>query len=76
MGDYFAKLASSYKVALLEPQQLVQLARSREQRRFRLVDEEDITQWRSDLPTRFSALRDEHFPLFLTYDHVRSHFMY
>jgi hypothetical protein len=35
-----------------------------------LVDHDDVIDWRNDLPDRFSLLGDEHFPLFLTFDHV------
>lgn len=33
-----------------------------------LVDVDDDTEWRGDLPVRFSDLDDQHFPLFITYD--------
>nr|GAT46622.1 predicted protein [Mycena chlorophos] len=33
-----------------------------------LVDVDDEIGWRSDLPERYSELKDEHFPLFLTFD--------
>ena len=32
------------------------------------LDEEDY--WSDDLPQKFSALEDKHFPLFITYDRV------
>lgn len=70
MSNYFGKLSASYKLASFEPHQLVQLAQSKAKRKFRLVDEEDATRWRADLPDKFSALKDEHFPLFITFDHV------
>ena len=38
----------------------------------KLVNQDDNDKWRSDLPERFSELRDEHFPLFITYDLVRT----
>jgi hypothetical protein len=35
-----------------------------------LLDIDDEVNWRSDLPKRYSELRDEHFPLFVTFDRV------
>jgi len=35
-----------------------------------LWNEDDDTEWRNDLPKRFSELEDCHFPLFLTFDQV------
>jgi hypothetical protein len=37
----------------------------------RMTNAEEEEHWRSDLPVRFSELRDEHFPLFVTFDKVR-----
>jgi hypothetical protein len=34
------------------------------------VDADDELNWRSDLPTKYSDLKDEHFPLFITFDRV------
>ena len=36
-----------------------------------LVDHDEEEDYRSSLPARFSQLRDEHFPLFVTFDKVR-----
>ncbi|KAJ7451097.1 hypothetical protein FB451DRAFT_1566339 [Mycena latifolia] len=35
-----------------------------------LLDIDDELHWRSDLPKRYSELRDEHFPLFVTFDRL------
>ncbi|KAJ7051208.1 hypothetical protein C8F01DRAFT_1237408 [Mycena amicta] len=35
-----------------------------------LEDADDDLNWRNDIPERFSELRDEHFPLFLTFDRL------
>lgn len=35
-----------------------------------LVDIDDEMNWRNDLPRKYSELRDEHFPLFITFDRV------
>ena len=37
-----------------------------------LLNSAEEDQLHTDLPTRFSELSDEHFPLFITYDHVRN----
>jgi hypothetical protein len=37
------------------------------------IDLDDMDQWRSDLPRKFSELTDENFPLFITYDQVCVH---
>ncbi|KAF7306351.1 UvrD-like helicase ATP-binding domain-containing protein [Mycena indigotica] len=37
-----------------------------------LMDADDDPSWRNDLPDRFSELKDEHFPLFLTYEKLSS----
>src|SRR6266511_5132660 len=36
-----------------------------------LLNEDDDTKWRNDLPENFTDLEDNHFPLFITFDHVR-----
>ena len=36
-----------------------------------LFNEDDDTKWRNDLPGKFTDLEDDHFPLFMTFDHVR-----
>src|SRR5260221_7274366 len=33
-----------------------------------IFNAEDDTEWRSDLPDKFSELEDTHFPLFITFD--------
>lgn len=35
-----------------------------------LVHQDDIGEWRNDLPQRYSELEDHHFPLFITFDTV------
>lgn len=36
-----------------------------------MIDVDDLVDWSGDLPSKFSDLRDEHFPLFTTYNGVR-----
>ncbi|KAF8962917.1 hypothetical protein BDZ97DRAFT_1759046 [Flammula alnicola] len=54
------------------PSKLQELAQSRKERasepELNLVDVDDLDDWRSDLPKRFSHLEDRHFPLFIASD--------
>jgi hypothetical protein len=71
--DYFEKLLGSLATASLSLQELARLAKMKQT----VHEEEDLIQadddvtWRADLPSQFSLLKDEHFPLFITFDHVR-----
>lgn len=40
-----------------------------------IFNEDDDPMWRNDLPERFSDLEARHFPLFITFDHVRHLFL-
>ena len=69
--EYFAKLLESLASAgrsLAELKDLAERQRHREEQG--LVDRDEEIYWRGDLPKRYGALREEHFPMFLTYDHV------
>jgi hypothetical protein len=68
--EYFAKLLSSLEDAACSPEELRMRERDLEQET-EFIDQDDNQQWRRDLPENFSELRDEHFPLFITYDRVR-----
>ena len=68
--EYFATLMSSLEAEGCSPEELRKRKRDAEEIEF--VDQDDNEQWRSDLPERFSELLDEHFPLFITYDRVRT----
>jgi len=67
--EYFAKLMSSLETAACSPKELRAIERDPEQE-IEYFDQDDNKQWRSDLPEKFSALRDDHFPLFTTFDKV------
>ena len=69
--EYFAKLTSSLEAAAYSPDELRAVEKDVEQD-IEFVPQDDDNQWRSDLPERFSQLLDEHFPLFITYDRVRT----
>ena len=69
--EYFSKLLDSLSTAKRTREELAQFVKSkRQQNEEGLVDIDDDQTWRADLPSRFSQLRDEHFPLFLTFDSV------
>jgi len=72
VDEYFQKLLESLNASNKSREELVQLAAKRrvEHETGGLVDLDDDDHWRSDLPAKFSDLRDEHFPLFLTFDKV------
>jgi hypothetical protein len=40
-----------------------------------IFNEDDDPTWRNDLPVRFSDLEEKHFPLFITFNHVRLQFL-
>ena len=69
--EYFVKLLESLSTAAQSPTELVKIAkRKKQQQEQGLVDRDEEIYWRGDLPMRYSALQDEHFPMFVTYDHV------
>lgn len=70
--EYFAKLLESLAIAARSPEELVELANTQKCARDDggLVDLDDEVDWRNDLPRQFGLLRDEHFPLFITFDRV------
>lgn len=69
--EYFAKLMGSLEAATYSRERLRAMGKSISKRP-RLVDQDDNDHWRSDLPDKFSGLSEEHFPLFITYDRVRT----
>jgi len=71
VGKYFSKLMLSLKAASHSPEELREMGKNIEEDTG-LIDLDDIDQWRSDLPRRFSKLTDDNFPLFITYDLVRA----
>ena len=69
VGEYFSKLMLSVEAASYSPEQLRKMSKSVE-KEMEFVDMDDMDDWRSDLPMKFSELTDEHFPLFITYERV------
>jgi hypothetical protein len=70
--EYFVKLLASASAASKSPEELKALAAAQKfgPEREAMVDKDDELRYRSDLPTKFSLLTDQHFPLFITFDHV------
>jgi len=70
--EYFLKLLESLITASQSLQDLAKLAKAKkpQQDEDGLIDQDDVLNWRSDLPHRFSLLNDHHFPLFITFDRV------
>ncbi|KAJ7139425.1 hypothetical protein C8R44DRAFT_764441 [Mycena epipterygia] len=63
--EHFMKLAAGYR-----PSSNLGNAAKAKMTTGALLDIDDDLNWRSDLPKRYSDLRDEHFPLFLTFDRL------
>ncbi|KAK0444957.1 uncharacterized protein EV420DRAFT_1721599 [Desarmillaria tabescens] len=67
--EYFSKLAGSLAMASRTFAELMRLPKAaQDQEDLGLVDVDDIVDWRSDLPAKFSELEEKHFPLFITFD--------
>jgi hypothetical protein len=73
VDEYFMKLSLSLAAGSRSPAELKELIAGKVRQGSRMVAAEDDTKWRSDLPSRFSALQDHHFPLFITFDAVCTH---
>ena len=70
--EYYTKLAASHAAAKRTAEESRQLAAQQQADKDRgLVDRDEEEYWRGSLPEAFSELKDEHFPLFVTFDHVR-----
>jgi hypothetical protein len=70
--EYYVKLSESLSTAGLSPQQLAELSKhkSSQQQDAAMLDHDEEVTWSEDIPSRFSLLRDEHFPLFITFSDV------
>jgi len=67
--ERFKMLYESIKSVSCSPKELKLLAQTKVATRAE-TDPLLFETWPSDLPRRFSDLNDEHFPLFVAYDHV------
>ena len=68
--EYFEKLTSSLAIASLPSADLTNQSRAQYRDDLGLIDADDIVDWRTDLPTKYSELGERHFPLFITFDSV------
>ncbi|KAK0440419.1 uncharacterized protein EV420DRAFT_1650550 [Desarmillaria tabescens] len=67
--EYFAKLSSSLAMASQSSADLTKLPRAPQyQDDLGLIDADDVVDWRTDLPAKYSELEERHFPLFITFD--------
>ncbi len=74
--DYFEKLSTSLTHAskTLEELRSLSVAPPDRDTSISLIPQEE-SQVRKDLPEKYSELEDKHFPLFITYDAVRSSYV-
>ncbi|KAK2462120.1 hypothetical protein APHAL10511_006583 [Amanita phalloides] len=69
--EYFNKMLESLGMSNKSPEELKAMAQAQKYNEFDdLVDKDEDFDLNSSLPSKFSDLRDEHFPLFLTFDHL------
>ncbi|KAH7926210.1 hypothetical protein BV22DRAFT_1063475 [Leucogyrophana mollusca] len=66
--EYFAKLLESLALAGYSAKKLASLANKDSQTE--LVDLDDVPDWHSDIPRKYSLLEDRHFPLFVTFERL------
>ncbi|KAH7911824.1 hypothetical protein BJ138DRAFT_1005801 [Hygrophoropsis aurantiaca] len=66
--EYFAKLLESLALAGHTVKELATVATKDSE--MALVDVDDVPEWHSDIPLKFSLLEDKHFPLFLTFERL------
>ncbi|EGN93944.1 hypothetical protein SERLA73DRAFT_78326 [Serpula lacrymans var. lacrymans S7.3] len=69
VNEYFTKLMESLALQGLSAKELAEMDHISSQREKELINIDEID-WRSDLPSSFSLLQDEHFPLFVTFDRL------
>ncbi|KAK0245294.1 hypothetical protein EDD85DRAFT_13428 [Armillaria nabsnona] len=67
--EYFAKLSNSLAVASQLSVDPTNLTRAPQyQTDLGVIDVDDVVDWRTDLPRKYSELEEKHFPLFITFD--------
>lgn len=72
--EFYTKMARSLSEAVQTREELEACAaRQIYQLGQGLFDRDEEVYQRGDLPQRYGELKDEHFPLFLTFDHVSPH---
>ncbi|KAK0232752.1 hypothetical protein IW262DRAFT_1259998, partial [Armillaria fumosa] len=68
--EYFEKLTSSLAIASRPSADLTNQSRAQYRDDSGLIDADDIVDWRTDLPAKYSELEERHFPLFITFDNL------
>ncbi|KAK0506583.1 hypothetical protein EDD18DRAFT_36674 [Armillaria luteobubalina] len=68
--EYFEKLTSSLAIASRPSADLMNQSRAQYRDDSGLIDADDIVDWRTDLPAKYSELEERHFPLFITFDNL------
>ena len=71
--QYFCKLSMSLSATTKSKAELKEIAAQQKMLKENddgLFDVNDDVTWKASLPKKFSLLRDEHFPLFLTFERV------
>lgn len=69
--EYYKKLAQSHIAATRTEQESTELGAKKEKPEDRaLVDQDEEELWRGSLPKKYSELGEEHFPMFITFDHL------
>ncbi|EGN94529.1 hypothetical protein SERLA73DRAFT_114784 [Serpula lacrymans var. lacrymans S7.3] len=71
--EYFTKLMQSLALQGTSAKELMEIVKKKvgaQQASELMIDVDDESDWRSDLPRHFSQLQDEHFPLFITFDRL------
>ncbi len=69
--EYYAKLSKSCAAAQRTAEDSAKMASvSQDSEDDGLLDRDEEELWSGNLPKRFSELKQEHFPLFLTFDQV------
>ncbi|PSS06635.1 hypothetical protein PHLCEN_2v3591 [Hermanssonia centrifuga] len=71
VNEYYTKLSESHAAAKRTAEASAKMAsKKQDHQNSGLVDRDEEEFWRGTLPKRYSDLREEHFPLFITFDHL------
>ena len=72
MEEYYRKLTESHIAASRTAKESAAMATKKDRRSRGLVNQDEEEAYHGTLPKRYGDLKDEHFPLFVTFDHVRT----
>ena len=69
--EYYRKLTESHVAAMRSAEESAQIGAQKDKvEDHALVDQDEEELWRGTLPKRYGELQDQHFPMFVTFDHV------